>query len=320
MEDFMNYSKIVVLSALLSVHCGYSMMRDLIVGAAAKSVVRFLQSMDNAQAWQQEEGRLDALRADSCQQIFQALQVRMNPLVIHTLGAPHGYQTLVNSAQFSPNSQFIVTSSADRTAKVWNAVTGAFVHTLDGPQGHQNAVESAQFSPNGQFIVTASWDGTAKVWNAVTGALVHTLAGPQGHHHVVHSAEFSPNGQFIVTALGDGTAKVWLVGGYISPTFDLLRQVKQLLLQIKLQELGLQGQVLRSNSLVHLYDIWQTLPQYLQDYFVRTYPNLGIRPAIEPARNYIPIEPARNYLPYVIAGGAGLLLGGVIYYKLFRSR
>src|SRR3990167_2324381 len=186
MEDFMNYSKIVVLSA----HCGYSMMRDLIVGAAAKSVVRFLQSMDNAQAWQQEEGRLDALRADSCQQIFQALQVRMNPLVIHTLGAPHGYQTSVNSAQFSPN---------------------------------------------GQFIVTASWDGTAKVWNAVTGALVHTLAGPQGHHHVVHSAEFSPNGQFIVTALGDGTAKVWLVGGYISPTFDLLRQVKQLLLQIKLQ-------------------------------------------------------------------------------------
>ena len=76
----------------------------------------------------------------------------------------------------------IVTASADKTAKVWNADTGDEIRTLEG---HDRVVNSANFSPDGTKIVTASLDRTAKVWNAETGAQIRTLEG--------HDANFSPN-------------------------------------------------------------------------------------------------------------------------------
>ncbi|WP_414590253.1 WD40 repeat domain-containing protein, partial [Scytonema sp. PCC 10023] len=67
----------------------------------------------------------------------------------------------VNSAEFSPNGQRIVTASSDRTAKVWDT-NGKQLATL---KGHQKEVWSAAFSPDGQRIMTASYDRTAKVWD-----------------------------------------------------------------------------------------------------------------------------------------------------------
>jgi WD40 repeat protein len=56
-----------------------------------------------------------------------------------------------------------VTGSNDRTAKVWDAKTGAEVLTLKGRTGY---VLSASFSPDGSRVVTGSNDSTAKVWDA----------------------------------------------------------------------------------------------------------------------------------------------------------
>ena len=72
-----------------------------------------------------------------------------------------GHQSWVYNAQFSPDGQYIVTASDDKTAKIWHS-SGELVATLSG---HQGDVRNAQFSPDGQSIVTASWDNTAKVWN-----------------------------------------------------------------------------------------------------------------------------------------------------------
>ncbi len=60
------------------------------------------------------------------------------------------HQGMVTSTQFSPDGQWIVTASEDRTAKLWTS-QGELVATLP----HQERVLSAQFSPNGQWIVTA---------------------------------------------------------------------------------------------------------------------------------------------------------------------
>ena len=53
---------------------------------------------------------------------------------------------------FSPDGTRIVTASGDRTAKVWDAETGAETLTL---KGHTGDVFSASFSPDGKRIVTA---------------------------------------------------------------------------------------------------------------------------------------------------------------------
>jgi WD40 repeat protein len=114
-----------------------------------------------------------------------------------------GHSDAVNEAAFSPDSQWVVTASADHTAQVWEAATGEVIAVLSG---HAGSVYSADFSPDGKWIVTASTDNTARVWEAATGKLVSVL---EGHTGFVFSAYFSPDGKFVVTASGDNTARVW---------------------------------------------------------------------------------------------------------------
>ena len=59
----------------------------------------------------------------------------------------------VNSAQFSPDGQRVVTASWDKTARVWDAATGK---AIGEPMQHDGVVISAQFSADGQRVVTAS--------------------------------------------------------------------------------------------------------------------------------------------------------------------
>jgi WD40 repeat protein len=65
---------------------------------------------------------------------------------------------------FSPDGQRIVTASADKTARLWNAANGQLLAKLEG---HTARVNRAVFSPDGQRIVTASDDATARVYRVL---------------------------------------------------------------------------------------------------------------------------------------------------------
>jgi WD40 repeat protein/tRNA A-37 threonylcarbamoyl transferase component Bud32 len=139
-----------------------------------------------------------------------------------------GHTVFVCSASFSPDGTRIVTASrlpvgvvddlgqfpgldgkrrfaesVDRTARVWDATTGASIIELTG---HTGPVVSASFSPDGTRIVTASDNGTARIWDASTG---ESLAQLNGHSGEVSSASYSADGTRIVTASADNTARVW---------------------------------------------------------------------------------------------------------------
>ena len=121
-----------------------------------------------------------------------------------------GATSQVNSAMFSPDGSRIVTvdgemyidsrRKAERSARVWDAKTGAELLSL---KAHTGSVISAEFSPDGSRIVTGCDDSAARIWDARTGAELFTLEGHIG------SAVFSPDGSRIVTACNDSTAKVW---------------------------------------------------------------------------------------------------------------
>jgi WD40 repeat protein len=108
------------------------------------------------------------------------------------------------SAAFSPDGKRIVTTSQDKTARLWDADTGKPIG--EPLKGHENYVLSAAFSPDGKRIVTASADRTARLWDAETGK---PIGEPLNHAAGLNSATFSPDGKRIVTASADGTARLW---------------------------------------------------------------------------------------------------------------
>jgi dipeptidyl aminopeptidase/acylaminoacyl peptidase len=56
----------------------------------------------------------------------------------------------------------VATGSWDKTARVWDVLTG---EAVGAPLAHQNRVKAVTWSPGGMRIATASADGTARVWD-----------------------------------------------------------------------------------------------------------------------------------------------------------
>lgn len=110
----------------------------------------------------------------------------------------------VNHATFSPDGQLILTSSSDKTARLWKVADGQMVQEF---KGHAWPVMSAAFSDKGEWIITASEDNTARVWEAASAKLLFELKGHTGN---VNAVAFAPNTKHrAVTASQDGTVKIW---------------------------------------------------------------------------------------------------------------
>jgi WD40 repeat protein len=111
--------------------------------------------------------------------------------------------------RFSADGQYLVSASADKTARIWRA-DGALVRTL----AHPGAVYAAHFSPDGARVVTACGDAIARVWNS-DGRGEPVLL--QGHADSLTWASFSPDGTRVVTASRDNTAWIWRADGAGTP-------------------------------------------------------------------------------------------------------
>ncbi|MEZ2250165.1 protein kinase, partial [Microcoleus sp.] len=114
-----------------------------------------------------------------------------------------GHSDLVHSVAISPDGQTLVSSSWNKTIKIWNLATGNLIRTLSG---NSSPVNSVAISPDGQTLVSSSWDKTIKIWNLATGNLIRTLSG---HSNDVSSVAISPDGQTLVSSSWDKTIKIW---------------------------------------------------------------------------------------------------------------
>jgi eukaryotic-like serine/threonine-protein kinase len=118
-------------------------------------------------------------------------------------GVLSGHGSSLTSAAYSPDGSRIATASGDKTARIWDARSGAQLVVLTG---HEDIVNSAGYSPDGMRVLTASNDKTARIWDAHTGAQLAVL---RGHDDSVESARYSPDGAQIVTASDDRTVCIW---------------------------------------------------------------------------------------------------------------
>jgi WD40 repeat protein len=114
-----------------------------------------------------------------------------------------GHSAPVRAVAFSPDGTRVLTGSADKTARLWDAATGKVVKTL---LGHTARVTAVAFSQDGTRILTGSDDSTAQLWDAVTGKAVATLTG---HAGPVWGIAFSADNKRLLTGSFDDTARIW---------------------------------------------------------------------------------------------------------------
>jgi WD40 repeat protein len=114
-----------------------------------------------------------------------------------------GHRDAVHSVAFSRDGARLLTSSDDRTARLWDVASGMEIRSFIG---HSWWVWSAAFSRDGKFIVTASHDGSAIVWNSESA---EKFAQFLGHRGPVFSAAFSPDGGRVVSGGYDTRVLAW---------------------------------------------------------------------------------------------------------------
>jgi WD40 repeat protein len=121
--------------------------------------------------------------------------------------APSHQIAAISSARFDEPGERIVTGSSDRTARIWNAKTGA--PTFE-PIVHPAEVRWADFGNDGQTLVTLLADVTGRVWDVRPGAALPTrLKG----ENAMMAAQFNRDGSEIMAVtqkpMSEKTVQVW---------------------------------------------------------------------------------------------------------------
>jgi len=83
-----------------------------------------------------------------------------------------GHSGLITNLTYSPDGTRLLSSSRDKTLKLWSVADGRLLKTFEG---HATAVLDAAFHPNGEYIVSTSLDTTMRIWDTKTGNHLLTM-------------------------------------------------------------------------------------------------------------------------------------------------
>jgi len=105
-----------------------------------------------------------------------------------------GHELAVVSVAASLDSNYVVTGSRDKSAKLWELSTGREVRSF---LGHDFSVTAVDISRDGKYLLTGSNDETARLWEMETGKEIFSVNPVK--ERITHVA-ISPDMKFFVTA------------------------------------------------------------------------------------------------------------------------
>ncbi len=172
---------------------------------------RYLSSqLDNSQAaFQVAEGRPRRVCfSPDCGRVLYTIG---NESLIHLwdargnreIASLKGHEGEILFIAFSPDGSRIVSSAADRTARVWDGTTGRPLNVL---RGHTRPIDSMTFSDDGTRMSSFSRKQEVRVWDLARGALISVL----GNQNEPRELKLNCNGTRLATT-EIGFVRLWNV-------------------------------------------------------------------------------------------------------------
>jgi eukaryotic-like serine/threonine-protein kinase len=144
--------------------------------------------------------------------------------------------------RFSPDGEFVATSSDEGVCQLWDAGTGEEVgeiaqngsarafssdgrfvaivqgeraylvdreinHWLQGQIQHDSQIQEFVFSQDDRWVATASRDETVQVWEVDSEQI--RFVTRLWHHSAVNAVQFDPQGRFLATGTEDAKVRLW---------------------------------------------------------------------------------------------------------------
>jgi WD40 repeat protein len=153
--------------------------------------------------WQTPSDEAYASLLVACQEVETTKPPAPRKLVDQAQMVLKGHFDIVWGVAITPDGRTVVSSSYDKTLKVWDLATGKCRLTLEG---HANIIRGVAITPDGETAVSGSTDNTLKVWDLATGRCRATL---KGHILSVLVVAITPDGRNAVSGSLDDTLKVW---------------------------------------------------------------------------------------------------------------
>jgi WD40 repeat protein len=140
------------------------------IAAILKSIV------DTRTFWLRISSNIAIASASNCKTgaFAKPLRVSNNSAYPRAISVLSGHTSRITTAKFSPDGNYLASSSNDHTVRIWDVETWECIKILEG---HTNLVNFVAYHPDAQrrLLASCSHDETIRLWDSGTGECIKVL-------------------------------------------------------------------------------------------------------------------------------------------------